>query len=145
MFIFGLGRVVICAFRAWLHGRRTSTSLIALFCQLFVSLRLQPLLTLFMALGPHWKWKMVCPSPTQPLFSAHIQMWFWINESLILSQVTLCGVKSKKPSLSLQALISVRRAGGPINHPDRWIKCLSRNVHGVFVRVERKKLNWAWQ
>lgn len=62
----------------------------------------------------------------------------WV--SLILSQVTLCGVKSKKPSLSLQALISVRRAGGPINHPDRWIKCLSRNVHGVFVSVERKKL-----
>ena len=54
--------------------------------------------------------------------------------------MTLCGVKSKKPSLSLQALISVRRAGGPINHPDRWIKCLSRNVHGVFVSVERKKL-----
>lgn len=71
---------------------------------------------------------------------SHIDMILNKGVSLILSQVTLCGVKSKKPSLSLQALTSVRRAGGPINHPDGWIKCLSGKVHGAFVRVERKKL-----
>lgn len=60
--------------------------------------------------------------------------------SLILSQVTVCGVRSKKPSLSLQALTLVRRAGGPVNRPEGWSKCPSGNVHGAFVRVERRKL-----
>lgn len=54
--------------------------------------------------------------------------------------MTLCGVKSKKPSPSLQVLTSVRGAGGPINHPDRWIQCLSRNRYRVIVRVERKEI-----
>lgn len=48
-------------------------------------------------------------------------------------------MKRRKLSLSLQVLTSVRGTAGPVDHPDRWIKCLSRNAYRVSVRMEKKK------